>query len=90
MTLEELGYSVNLEEYRKEENLDIFHVGRIISEHKDRYVVITATCEFDSNSLAILDTLQRADMIYPQLVIGSQWLNMMNKSVLKEKKQNKY
>ena len=34
MTLEELGYYEQMEEYRKENNLDSFGVGRVISEHK--------------------------------------------------------
>ena len=42
MTLEELGYNEELENYRKDRNLDSFEVGRVISEHKERYVVKTA------------------------------------------------
>ena len=36
MTLEELGYNEELENYRKDQNLDAFEVGRVISEHKER------------------------------------------------------
>ena len=34
MTLEELGYTQQLEDYRATNQLDAFEVGRISSEHK--------------------------------------------------------
>ena len=45
MTLEELGYTMELETYRKQNNLETFGVARVISEHKERYVVRTAEKE---------------------------------------------
>ena len=47
MTLEDLGYNSELEDYRKEQNLDSFGVGRVILEHRDRYTVKTESNEFD-------------------------------------------
>jgi ribosome biogenesis GTPase len=47
MTLEDLGYNLNLENYRKNQNLDSFGVGRVISEHKERYVVKTTDQEYE-------------------------------------------
>ena len=47
MTLEDLGYDIELENYRKDNNLDSFAVGRVISEHKERYVVKTIEKEYD-------------------------------------------
>ena len=47
MTLEDLGYTSELEEYRKEQNLDSFGIGRVILAHRDRYTVKTETNEFD-------------------------------------------
>jgi len=41
MTYQDLGYNETLESYRIEENLDSFEVGRVIAEHKERYVVKT-------------------------------------------------
>lgn len=41
MKLEELGYNDNLEKYRVEQKLDSFEIGRIIAEHKERYIVKT-------------------------------------------------
>ena len=41
MKLEDLGYNIDLEHYRKDQGLDSFEVGRVISEHKERYIVKT-------------------------------------------------
>lgn len=54
MILKDLGYYKELGEYRKEHNLVSFGLGRIISEHKDRYTVKTDTNEFDAELLGNL------------------------------------
>ncbi len=54
MTLEDLGYTPELEQYRKDNGLEDFEVGRIISEHKDRYEVKTSTNEFDAELIGNL------------------------------------
>ncbi len=54
MKLEDLGYNASLEKYRKEQNIDSFKVGRVISEHKERYVVKTDKGEFDSELIGNL------------------------------------
>ncbi len=41
MTLEDLGYRPEHEAFRKEQNLKDFEIGRVITEHKDRYLVRT-------------------------------------------------
>ena len=46
MTLEDLGYSSKLGKYRIAQNSKSFEIGRIISEHKERYVVKTDKNEF--------------------------------------------
>ncbi len=48
MTLEDLGYNIVLANYRKDQSLDPFEVGRVISEHKERYIVKTAENEYDA------------------------------------------
>lgn len=48
MTLEDLGYNTDLENFRKEEGLDSFDVGRVSSEHKERYEVKTNTGDFEA------------------------------------------
>lgn len=47
MTLEDLGYNTTLESHRQEQNLAAFEVGRVISEHKERYIVQTEENEFE-------------------------------------------
>lgn len=46
MTLEDLGYNAALENFRVEHDLTGFEIGRVISEHKERYEVKTAAGEF--------------------------------------------
>ncbi len=54
MTLEDLGYTAELETYRKEKGLDSLGVGRVIAEHKERYVVKTAEKEYEAEILGNL------------------------------------
>lgn len=54
MTLEDLGYNLEFESYRKNKHLDSFGVGRVISEHKERYVVRTADNEYDAEIIGNL------------------------------------
>ena len=39
MTLEDLGYNDKLEKLRNENDLKDFAIGRVISEHKERYIL---------------------------------------------------
>ncbi len=48
MKLEDLGYNIDLENYRKEQGFDSFEVGRVISEHKERYIVKTTENDFEA------------------------------------------
>jgi ribosome biogenesis GTPase len=52
--LEEMGYNTDLENHRKNRKLDSFDVGRIISEHKERYIVKTADLEYDAEIIGNL------------------------------------
>jgi len=45
MTLEELGYTDEIGKFRKDHGLDGFDIGRVISEHKERYTIRTDTGE---------------------------------------------
>ncbi len=47
MTLKELGYNDELDELRKEQNLDSFAIGRVVRAHKDRYTVKTESNDFE-------------------------------------------
>jgi ribosome biogenesis GTPase len=48
MKLEDLGYNDKLEKLRNENNLNDFEIGRVISEHKERYIVKTEKGEFEA------------------------------------------
>ena len=54
MTLEDLGYNDTLKAYRIKERLDAFEIGRIILEHKERYVLKTNEDEFDAELIGNL------------------------------------
>jgi ribosome biogenesis GTPase / thiamine phosphate phosphatase len=45
MNLEDLGYNQELEKLRVSEDLGSFEIGRVISEHKERYTVCTPKSE---------------------------------------------
>jgi ribosome biogenesis GTPase / thiamine phosphate phosphatase len=48
MTLADLGYNETLEKIRIEQNLDNYEIGRVISEHKERYIIKTGKGEFEA------------------------------------------
>ena len=48
MTLEDLGYNDNLEKFRIDNNLKSFDIGRVIAEHKERYIIKTSDGEFEA------------------------------------------
>ncbi len=48
MRLEDLGYNDDLEKFRIENNLIDFEIGRVIAEHKERYIVKTERGELEA------------------------------------------
>ena len=48
MKAEDLGYNQGLEKFRIDNNLNVFEVGRVISEHKERYIIRTDKGEFEA------------------------------------------
>ncbi len=48
MTLEELGYNKKIEAFSIEQKLNDFEIGRIIAEHKERYIVKTTQGEYEA------------------------------------------
>lgn len=54
MTLEDLGYDPALNNYRKAQRLEMFAVGRVISEHRERFLVKTTDKEYDSEIIGTL------------------------------------
>ncbi|NTW32102.1 MAG: ribosome small subunit-dependent GTPase A, partial [Bacteroidetes bacterium] len=48
MKLEDIGYNNNLEKFRIDNNLSSFEIGRVIAEHKERYIIRTDEGEFEA------------------------------------------
>ena len=48
MKLEHLGYNYKLEDLRLEQELENLEIGRVIAEHRERYVVRTINGEFEA------------------------------------------
>ena len=48
MRLEDLGYNSKLEKFWIENNPDDFEIGRVIAEHKERYIIKTTKGEFEA------------------------------------------
>jgi len=65
MKLEDLGYGPDLEEIRVEQQLDSFAVGRIISEHKERYRVRNEKNEFEAEVIGNLRFTARGRSDFP-------------------------
>jgi ribosome biogenesis GTPase len=65
MTLEDLGYNATLENYRKEENLLSFEVGRVIAEHKERYIVSNAKDEYEAEIIGKLLFTAKSRIDFP-------------------------
>ncbi|MCU0371444.1 MAG: GTPase RsgA, partial [Bacteroidales bacterium] len=65
MKLEDLGYTDRIEKLRIEHNLKEFEIGRVISEHKERYVVRTGNGEFEAEITGNLRFSARSRKDFP-------------------------
>ena len=54
MTLKELGYNDKLEQFRNDNGLNSFELGRVILEHKERYIIKTPIKEYDAELMGNL------------------------------------
>ncbi len=54
MTYHDFGYNDKLAAYRIQQNLDSFEIGRIVAEHKERYVVKACRNEFNAELIGNL------------------------------------
>lgn len=60
-----LGYNHILEDYRSEKNLHVFDVGRVILEHKDRYVIKSQNGDFEGEIIGNLRYTAQSRMDFP-------------------------
>lgn len=65
MTLEDLGYNDKLEKLRNDNDLKEFEIGRVISEHKERYIVKTEKGEFEAEITGHLRFLSKSREDFP-------------------------
>jgi ribosome biogenesis GTPase / thiamine phosphate phosphatase len=65
MSLEEIGYNAIFEKFRIDNNLLNFDIGRIISEHKERYIVKTKNNEFDAEITGHMRFTAKSRMDFP-------------------------
>lgn len=65
MTLKDLGYHKGLDAYSIEHELDSFEIGRVIQEHRERYIVKTLEFEFDAELIGNLRFTAESRMDYP-------------------------
>ncbi|MEM7368523.1 MAG: ribosome small subunit-dependent GTPase A [Bacteroidota bacterium] len=78
LTLKELGYTDTLAQYRADHKLDSLIVGRVISEHKERYVVKTDTAEYDAELIG--NIRYSAESRYDFPAVGD-WVAMLEYDV---------
>lgn len=67
MSLEEFGYDQHLEAHRKSNQLDSFLVGRVISEHKERYIVKTQKGDFEAEIVGNLRFSANSRLDFPAI-----------------------
>ena len=48
MSLEDFGYNDKLEKFRIENHLDNFEIARVVSEHKERFIVKTVKGDYEA------------------------------------------
>lgn len=65
ISLAELGYNTKNEEYRNNNNLTDFEVGRVITEHKERYIVRTSTGVLEAEVLGSLRYTATSRLDFP-------------------------
>lgn len=70
MKLEDLGYNDKLEKLRSENDFHDFEMGRVISEHKERYIVKTVNGDRKPKLPATSALRQKAEKIFRQWAIG--------------------
>lgn len=65
MRLEDFGYNDELEKFRIEHSLVNFEIGRIVTEHKERYTIKTAKGEYEAEITGNMRFTARSREDYP-------------------------
>jgi len=82
MKLEDLGYNDNIEQYRFEHKLEYCEIGRVISEHRERYIIKTINGEFEAEIL--IEDLSVDVGYLPPRVLGlvTEWASLHKTELL--------
>jgi len=75
MKLEELGYNEHLEKLRIENKLNDFEIGRVVLEHKERYIVKTEKGESEAEVTGNLRFSARSREDFPAV---GDWVALIN------------
>lgn len=75
MKLEDLGYTDNLEKLRIEGDLKDFEIGRVVSEHKERYIVKTEKGESEAEITGNLRFSASSRLDFPAV---GDWVALIN------------
>jgi len=75
MKLEDLGYTDNLEKLRIESDLKDFEIGRVVSEHKERYIVKTEKGESEAEITGNLRFSASSRLDFPAV---GDWVALIN------------
>jgi ribosome biogenesis GTPase / thiamine phosphate phosphatase len=74
MKLEDFGYYDKLEEFRTGNNLGSFDIGRVIAEHKERYIVKTTKGEFEAEITGNLRFTAKSRIDFPAV---GDWVTLI-------------
>lgn len=75
ITIEDLGYNDTFEKRRKENNLEDFEIGRVIAEHKERYIVKNDKGEFEAEITGNLRFTGKSREDFPAV---GDWVALLN------------
>ncbi len=75
MTMDDLGYNDTLEKLRIENNLEVFEIGRVIAEHKERYIVKNEKGEFEAEITGNLRFSAKSREDFPAV---GDWVALIN------------
>lgn len=73
MNLHDLGYHLNLDKYIGENNIGSLIIGRVVSEHKERYVVKTPNADYEAEILGNLRFTAQSRADFPAV---GDWVAM--------------
>jgi ribosome biogenesis GTPase len=75
MKLEDLGYNDKLEAFRVEQKLDDHEIGRVIAEHKERYIVKSIKGEFEAEITGNMRFTAKNREDFPAV---GDWVSLIN------------